>query len=128
MPFDRYFNEAASTQLVIDPYADKVIGANRESAHLLGLMPAQIRRCPASRLFAPNLPALIVFSQQLIEQGRAWCDFEVDQPGNRAIGLAGFGRDENPSFGRTIPGITAYEPRWSPRPVILPVANEERGR
>ena len=45
--------------------------------------------------------------------------FEVDQPGNRAIGLAGFGRDKNPSFGRTIPGITAYEPRWSPRPVIL---------
>ena len=54
--------------------------------------------------------------------------FEVDQPGNRAIGLAGFGQDENPSFGRTIPGITAYEPRWSPRPVILPVANEERGK
>ena len=48
--------------------------------------------------------------------------FEVDQPGNRAIGLAGFGQDEDPSFGRTIPGITAYEPRWSPRPVILPVA------
>ena len=45
--------------------------------------------------------------------------FEVDQPGNRAIGLAGFGRDKNPSFGRTIPGLTAYEPRWSPRPVIL---------
>ena len=52
--------------------------------------------------------------------------FEVDQPDNRAIGLAGFGRDESPSFGRTIPGITAYEPRWSPRPVILPVAIEQR--
>ena len=74
MPFDRYFNEAASAQLVIDPYADKVIGANQESAHLLDLTPAEIGRCPASRLFAPNLPALIVFSQQLIEQGRAWCD------------------------------------------------------
>lgn len=74
MPFDRYFNEAASAQLVIDPYADRVIGANRESARLLGQAPAEIRRCPVSRLFAPNLPALIVFSQQLIEQGRAWCD------------------------------------------------------
>ena len=63
MPFDRYFNEAASAQLVIDPYADKVIGANRESTRLLGRAPAQIRRSAASRLFAPNLPTLIVFSQ-----------------------------------------------------------------
>ena len=46
--------------------------------------------------------------------------FEVDRMGNRSVGLAWFGRDENPSFGRTIPGITAYEPRWSPRPVIQP--------
>ena len=65
MPFERYFNEAASAQLVIDPHADRVIVANRKSAHLLGLAPAEIGRCPASRLFAPNLPALIVFSQQL---------------------------------------------------------------
>ena len=41
MPFDRYFNEAASAQRVIDPYADRVIGANQESARLLGLAPAQ---------------------------------------------------------------------------------------
>ena len=46
--------------------------------------------------------------------------FEVDQPGNRAIGLAVFSYDDDPSFGRTIPGLSAYEPRWSPRPVILP--------
>ena len=65
MPFERYFNEAASAQLVIDPYADRVIGANQESARLLGQAPAQIRRRAVSRLFAPNLPALIVFSQQL---------------------------------------------------------------
>ena len=46
--------------------------------------------------------------------------FEVDRPDNRAIGLAVFSYDADPSFGRTIPGLSAYEPRWSPRPVILP--------
>ena len=99
MPFDRYFNEAASAQLVLDPYADKVIGANQESAHLLGLTPAEIRRCPASRLFAPNLPALIVFSQQLIEQGRAWCDTLILQAAQGDIRVEVNGRLEQNGAG-----------------------------
>ena len=99
MPFDRYFNEAASAQLVIDPYADRIIGANQESARLLCLALTQIRQCAVSKLFAPSLPALIVFSQQLIEQGQAWCDNLILKAGHDDIRVEVNGRFQQTGAG-----------------------------
>lgn len=71
---DRYFNFAATAQVVIDPYSDIVVSANQESSRLLKQDVQQIHEQRASKLFAPSFPSFIVFSQQLIECGRAWSD------------------------------------------------------
>ncbi|TNE82197.1 MAG: PAS domain S-box protein, partial [Gammaproteobacteria bacterium] len=71
---DRFFNYSATAQLVIDPFEDHVVCANQEACRLLHMDVLEIRGTRASQLFSANLPGLIVFTQELLENGRGWCD------------------------------------------------------
>jgi PAS domain S-box-containing protein len=69
-----HFYYSATAQLVINPVADTVIAANQEASRLLGLDVKQIEDIRVSQLFAKCFPDLIVFTQEIINFGRAWSD------------------------------------------------------
>lgn len=68
------FNFSATAQLVVDPFADHVATANQEACRLLRRDVQELTQLRASQLFAPCFPALISFTQELLERGRGWCD------------------------------------------------------
>lgn len=74
MSWDRYFNYAATPQLVLNPLENKVVGANQEVCRLLQMDTLQVLAMPCSQLFSPSLPHLVVFTQELLENGRGWCN------------------------------------------------------
>ena len=68
------FNFSATAQLVVDPFTDHVVIVNQEACRLLRRDVQELTQLRASQLFAPCFPALISFTQELLEQGRGWCD------------------------------------------------------
>ncbi|MDX1452569.1 MAG: sigma 54-interacting transcriptional regulator [Oleiphilaceae bacterium] len=71
---NRYFNYAATAQLVIDPVHDQLLAANQEACRMLAMSAAELQAMPVSELFKPSFPELLVFTQELIETGRGWTD------------------------------------------------------
>lgn len=74
MTFDRYFNFAATSQLIVEPVEDRVVDANQEACRLFSRDRQALLSLRASQIFSPCLPGMIVFSQELIERGRGWTD------------------------------------------------------
>lgn len=74
MTYDRYFNYAALAQLVIDPFANKIVAINQEACLLLAMDTQQALKHKVSELFASDLCALIVFTEEILYRGRAWSD------------------------------------------------------
>lgn len=71
---DRFFNYSATAQMVIDPVTDQTVCANQEMCYLLRRDLTEIGRTPVSRYFASCFAELLVFTQELLENGRGWCD------------------------------------------------------
>ncbi len=71
---DSFFYYSATPQLVVEPISDKIIGANQEICRLLGMSVEEIESQRASHLFSPSFPAMVVFTEEVIDQGRAWSD------------------------------------------------------
>lgn len=76
---DRFFNDSATAQLVIDPYGDRIVCANLEACRLLRMDMLEIQSTRPSQLFSPNLPGLMVFTQELLEKHRGWSDLLLIQ-------------------------------------------------
>ncbi|MDP1520237.1 sigma 54-interacting transcriptional regulator [Porticoccus litoralis] len=76
---DRFFNDSATAQLVIDPYGDQIVCANLEACRLLRMDMLEIQSTRPSQLFSPNLPGLMVFTQELLEKHRGWSDLLLIQ-------------------------------------------------
>ncbi len=74
MSLDRYFNYSALAQMVTEPFKDEVIAVNQECCLILGLALKEAQSLKVSDLFANTLPELIVFTQEVIDKGRAWSD------------------------------------------------------
>jgi len=68
------FELSPEAQLVIDPYADRVLAANAAACQLLGCEGRDFDDLPVSRLLAGGHARLIVFTQAVLEKGRAWTD------------------------------------------------------
>ena len=71
---ERLFNYSATAQMVIDPVTDQTVCANQEMCYLLRRDLTEIARTPVSRYFASCFAELLVFTQELLQQGRGWCD------------------------------------------------------
>ena len=69
---DRYFNYAATAQLVFDPVANHIYAANQEACRLWQMNLEELLNCRVSELFASSFPRLIVFTEEVIEKGRGW--------------------------------------------------------
>ncbi len=87
-----YFRQAATAQIVLDPLTDRVICANQEACRLWRRDITQLEGQRASELFAPNFPGLVVFSQELLEKGRGWCDHLLINTGESDLRLEVAGR------------------------------------
>jgi PAS domain S-box-containing protein len=74
MTDERYFNYAALAQMVTDPIANKVIAVNQEACRILAMDIEQLQSSQVSELFKHSLPELIVFTDEVLHRGRAWCD------------------------------------------------------
>src|SRR5262245_2793194 len=66
------FEFAIEPTLLIDPHADRILDANPAACTLLGYDRALLRQTKASSLHAGQLPALIVFTQAVLDKGAWW--------------------------------------------------------
>ena len=69
-----FFNYSATAQLVLEPFNDQIIAANQEACRLTALDTNSLKSTRVSKLFGCNFPALIVFTQELLANGRGWSD------------------------------------------------------
>jgi PAS domain S-box-containing protein len=60
--------------LLLDPYADVILDANPAACSLLGYDRALLRQTKVSALHTGQLPALIVFTQAVLDKGAYWTD------------------------------------------------------
>jgi formate hydrogenlyase transcriptional activator len=58
--------------LLLDPHADLILDANPAACTLLGYDRARLRQTKVSALHAGQLPALIVFTQAVLDKGAFW--------------------------------------------------------
>ena len=70
---DDLFEQAPEPQLVIDPFADRLLAANAAARRFVG-MATETGKVRPSQLFGEVVPQLIVFSQAVLDKGRRWTD------------------------------------------------------
>src|SRR4029079_10290698 len=58
--------------LLLDPHADLILDANPAACTLLGYDRALLRQTRVSALHTGQLPALIVFTQAVLDKGAYW--------------------------------------------------------
>jgi PAS domain S-box-containing protein len=66
------FDYAIEPTLLLDPHADRIVDANAGACALLGIDRALLRQTKISALHAGQLPALIVFTQAVLDKGAYW--------------------------------------------------------
>ena len=66
------FEFAVEPTLLLDPHADLILDANPAACTLLGYDRALLRQTKVSTLHAGQLPALIVFTQAVLDKGAYW--------------------------------------------------------
>ena len=66
------FEFAIEPTLLIDPHADQILDANPAACTLLGYDRALLRQTKVSTLHSGQLPALIVFTQAVLDKGAYW--------------------------------------------------------
>ena len=83
--------ETAVPQLVLDPLGDRVVEANLEACHLLRRDRQTLCNCRGSHLFAGSLPALVVFTEEIMANTRGHTDLlRIDIDGEqRAVESSG---------------------------------------
>jgi formate hydrogenlyase transcriptional activator len=69
---DPVFEGAPQAMLVIDPAGDRVLDANPAACHLFGYDRDTLCATSVTDLHPQQRPALIVFSQAVVEKGRWW--------------------------------------------------------
>jgi PAS domain S-box-containing protein len=66
------FHGAPDALLIVEPAKDRIVGANEAAAALLGIGMESLSGMRASALHPGQLPALVVFSQAVLDKGSYW--------------------------------------------------------
>src|SRR3954454_20056108 len=74
------FEFAVEPALLFDPHADLILDANPAACTLLGYDRALQRRTKGSTLHPGQLPALIVFTQPVLDKGPSWTNALTPRP------------------------------------------------
>ncbi len=72
--YRQVFENSSDAILLIDPFLDRVVNANAAACNMLGYEKDEITALCASALHAHEIPALIVFSQSVLDKGNDWTD------------------------------------------------------
>ncbi len=67
------FKHQAEACLLIDPYKNQIRLANKSATELLGYSYEEFQLTAASELFRDQLPAMVVFTESVFQQGKSWC-------------------------------------------------------
>lgn len=68
------FYASPHAQLVIDPVADRALGANNAACKFFKKNVLDLSSTPVSRHFGAQMAAWIVFTQEVLTKGEGWCD------------------------------------------------------
>lgn len=68
------FEHCSEAILQLDPTSNRVMDMNIAACTLLGYPRHELLELTATRLFGHQLPALIVFTQAVMEEGKGWSD------------------------------------------------------
>ncbi|MFZ6049820.1 sigma 54-interacting transcriptional regulator [Pseudomonas sp. CR3202] len=68
------FEHCSEAILQLDPTSNRVVDMNIAACTLLGYSRHELLELTATRLFGHQLPALIVFTQAVMEEGKGWSD------------------------------------------------------
>ncbi|WP_455375052.1 sigma 54-interacting transcriptional regulator [Kaarinaea lacus] len=72
--FQKIFFHCGDAMLVIDPVLNQIVCANQETCELLGYSQQDLSDKLVTDLHTHEVPALIVFTQSVIEHGYGWTD------------------------------------------------------
>ncbi len=67
------FEHQAEACVLIDPYENSVVLANRVASELLGYGRKEFQQLSASDLFLDQLPVMVVFTEAVLTNGSDWC-------------------------------------------------------
>lgn len=87
-----FFQYSATAQLAIDPFNDSVIEGNQEACRLLRVDIEELRAKRVSAIFSDCLPVLTVFTQELIEKGKAKSQSLIVRAGYNTFHVEAFAR------------------------------------
>jgi PAS domain S-box-containing protein len=87
-----FFHFSATAELIINPVTDQISGANQEACRLLKQDIKSVLGLRASQVFASSFVSLVIFTQELIENGQGWCDHLYIQADNEMIRVEVTGR------------------------------------
>lgn len=68
------FEHCSEAILQLDPTSNRVVDMNIAACTMLGYPRHELLELTATRLFGHQLPALIVFTQAVMEEGKGWSD------------------------------------------------------
>ncbi len=71
---ERLFELAPGAQVLVDPYADRLLAANAAARRLIGCEAQEMSGILPSRLLGEQFAHLIAFTQAVLEKGTAWSD------------------------------------------------------
>ena len=71
---DRLFELAPVAQVLVDPYADRLLAVNAAARRLIGCEAQEVSSMLPSHLMGEEFAHLIVFTQAVLEKGTAWSD------------------------------------------------------
>ncbi len=66
------FESSPVPQVLIDPYADKIVLANLAACALLDRSLEHLKRIKLSKLFGKSISEWVVFTEEVLELGQAW--------------------------------------------------------
>jgi len=71
---ERLFELAPVAQVLVDPYADRLLAVNAAARRLIGCEAQEVSSMLPSHLMGEEFAHLIVFTQAVLEKGTAWSD------------------------------------------------------
>jgi hypothetical protein len=89
---DNLYHHSATPQIAVDPYRDVLVEANQEACRLMRLDRAGLKAIRPSDLFKPDLPKLVVFTQEVLEKTRGLCSDLTIVIQEQECGIEVFGR------------------------------------
>jgi PAS domain S-box-containing protein len=64
------FEDSSDPAFVIDPFADRILAANRAGCELLGYPHEELLATPVSQIHPADLPQMAEFVERVLEHGR----------------------------------------------------------